>query len=53
MPNHSAVPVKILKKATINTTGESITRMITVRGAPTAKPINEFHGPTMKHWNGI
>ena len=50
---HNAVPVKILRKATINTIGESITRRITVSGAPTANPINEFHGPTTQHWNGI
>ena len=50
---HNAVPVKILRKATINTIGESITRRITVSGAPTANPINEFHGPVIKHWNGI
>ena len=53
MSVHKAVPVKILRKATINTMGESMTRRITVSGAPTANPINEFHGPVIKHWNGI
>jgi hypothetical protein len=50
---HKAVPVKIVRKAVINTTGESMIRITTVSGAPTAKPMNEFHGPVIKHWNGI
>ena len=50
---HKAVPVKILRKATINTMGESITRRTTVSGAPMANPINVFHGPVIKHWKGI
>ena len=51
--SHNAVPAKILRKATINTTGESITRITTVSGAPMAKPAKEFHGPTIQHWKGI
>ena len=47
------VPVMRLRKAKINTTGEKTTRMITVSGAPTANPMNEFQGPMMQHWNGI
>ena len=50
--NQKKVPLMRLRKAKINTTGERITRIITVNGVPTAKPINEFQGPATQHCHG-